>query len=244
MQSYSSRTRLYLDVPVLKVGLDVALPASAVHYLRSVLRTTIDDHVHVFNGRDGAFEAQITALGKSAGAAHVGAQVAPQDVLPKLALAFCIIKKERVQMVVEKAAELGAARIVPVISARVQGQAVKQVKPDKLEAYAIEACEQCGRTALPTILPIATIDELLNQDGQLLYADEMQAGSAARWPAPNGWTTLLIGPEGGWSPEERAALAAAPSAHPVTLGPRILRAETASIAALTLWQSQFGDWRP
>lgn len=241
MQSYHPRTRLFVDIPLLKVGECVALPAGPAHYLRAVLRADVGDVIELFNGRSGAYAAHITALGKSAAQADIKAKTADLETLPKLALAFAPLKKERTQFVVEKAAELGAARIIPMITQRTQGQAAKHLKPEKLWAYAIEACEQCGRTAVPEISQTVRFADVLSSGGALAYADEVRAGEAVAWPQPQGWTTLLIGPEGGWSPQERARLQAQHSAFPITLGPRILRAETAAVAALTLWQSHFGD---
>ncbi|MEO0410874.1 MAG: 16S rRNA (uracil(1498)-N(3))-methyltransferase [Pseudomonadota bacterium] len=241
MQSYHPRTRLFVDVPLLKVGEPVALPAGSAHYLRAVLRANAGDIVELFNGRSGAFAAEITALGKSGAQASIKAKTAEQETLPKLALAFAPLKKERTQFVTEKATELGAARIIPMLTARTQGQAAKQLKMEKLRAYAIEACEQCGRTGVPEICQPLRFVDVFKCEGVLVYADEIRAGEALSWPQPKGWTTLLIGPEGGWSPEERAALQAHPNAYAVSLGPRILRAETAAMAMLTLWQTQFGD---
>jgi 16S rRNA (uracil1498-N3)-methyltransferase len=245
MQSYQPRTRLFVGDAPLHAGASIALGPEQAHYLRAVLRAEKGEQLEVFNGRDGAFAAQITALSKATAALDIGDQTAAQEVLPALTLAFAIVKKDRVQMIAEKATELGAARIAPIITARTQGQAVKQLKMEKLRSYIIEAAEQCGRTALPQLAPPTAFADLLPQVGapdHLLYADEMTAGNPAPWPAPTGHTTLLIGPEGGFAPDERAALKAHTAAHPITLGPRILRAETAALAALALWQSQFGDW--
>lgn len=238
MQSYQPRTRLYVDADSLRLGDILSLPPAQTHYLRSVLRAQPGQNVDVFNGRDGAFEAEITALTKASAHLMLKQRSAPQEVLPKIALAFALLKKERTQMVVEKATELGAARLIPMVTERTQGPAVKQWKPDKAKAHAIEACEQCGRTALPDIAPPTPFKQLLGAGGILLYADEMRAGAPTlKLPrAENAWQTLLIGPEGGWSAAEREALKACTHAAPISLGPRILRAETAAIAALTLLQ--------
>jgi len=246
MQSYQARTRLFIPVDPLVAGAHLMLDGDQAHYLRSVLRAGPGDVIELFNNKDGAFNAEILTIDKARVALSVRDQSAVQEVLPKLALAFAIVKKERLQLVVEKATELGAAKICPIISARTQGQAVKQLKEDKLQRYIIEAAEQCGRTALASLAPPQSFDALLAQTAapdRLLYADEMAAGQAIDWPQPTGWTTLLTGPEGGFSPEERTALQAHEAAHAISLGPRILRAETAAIAALSLWQHRFGDWR-
>lgn len=246
MQSYQPRTRLYVEAPTLSEGNAITIGGAHAHYLRSVLRAHVGDVLEVFNGSDGAFAATITTLGKSASQLDIGAKVAPQETLPKLALAFSIVKKERVQMIAEKATELGAARIIPLISARTQGQAVKQLKMEKLQSYIIEAAQQCGRTALAALEDVQPLEPFLNgarAPDQILYADEMQAGEALDWPKPEGWTTVLIGPEGGFTAQERSLLSNHPLCRPISLGPRILRAETAALAALTAWQIRFGDWR-
>lgn len=245
MQSYQARTRLYVDVFPLAASQAITVVGSQAHYLRSVLRAQVGNAIEVFNGSDGAFFAEITALGKSAAQLMLGKRVAPQETLPKLALAFAIVKKERVQMIVEKATELGAARIIPIIAERTQGQAVKQLKMEKLKSYGIEAAEQCGRTALAQLSEPTQLRTLLDDTSapnQILYADEIRAGDALQWPQPVGWTTILIGPEGGLSPTERSLLVGNACAYPIALGPRILRAETAAISALCLWQGRFGDW--
>lgn len=244
-ESYQPRTRLYVDAPSLTSGQEIAITGPQAHYLRGVLRASVGEAIEVFNGRDGAFAAQITALTKTTAQLTIKGQSAEQEVLPKLALAFAIVKKERVQMIVEKATELGAARILPIITARTQGQAVKQLKMEKLRSYIIEAAEQCGRTALAAIeepQPLASFLPSITAPDHLLYADEMRAGQQAPWPQPTAWTTILVGPEGGFTSDERATLGGHSAAHPITLGPRILRAETAALAALTGWQLRFGDW--
>ncbi|MEM7570128.1 MAG: 16S rRNA (uracil(1498)-N(3))-methyltransferase [Pseudomonadota bacterium] len=242
MDSYRPRTRLYVPVAALEEGAAVSAGHAHAHHLRAVLRAQVGDAVEIFNGKDGAFGAEITALAKAAVQLRVLHKVAGQERLPPLTLAFAVLKKERTQMVVEKVTELGAAVIIPFTSARSQGQALKQLSAEKLQAYVIQACEQCGRTSLPSIAPAARFADILAHEGQLLYADEIQAGTRLSWPQSDGPVTLMIGPEGGWAPEERSALEAAPHAHPITLGPRILRAETAAIAALSLWQQTHGDW--
>lgn len=246
MQSYQPRTRLFVDVPALHVGQGITLGSAETHYLRSVLRAKIGQVIEIFNGTHGGFTAEIRRIDKTSAQLELKMQTRAQEFLPKLSLAFAILKKDRVHMVVEKAIELGAARIVPVITERTQGQAVKQLKIHKLDRYVIEAAEQCGRTALAQLEPPHHLTDLLAEISPpdcLLYADEMRAGESCTWPAPAGWTTLLTGPEGGFSKAERQALRAHQAAAPITLGPRILRAETAAAAALSLWQHKFGDWR-
>jgi len=159
-------------------------------------------------------------------------------------LLFAPLKKARTDFVVEKAVELGAARIVPVQTEFTNAERIRQ---DRLQAHAVEAAEQCGATHVPEVADLARLDRLLAEwdtGRQLIWADEAQAGQAAGLAgvAP-GPAAILIGPEGGFSPAERARLASAPFVRRVALGPRILRAETAALAALVLWQAGFGDWR-
>jgi 16S rRNA (uracil1498-N3)-methyltransferase len=158
---------------------------------------------------------------------------------------FAPIKKARTDFIVEKAAEMGAARIIPVMteftnSGRVQG--------DRLQAHAVEAAEQCGGTFVPEVAQAVKLGTLLDRwdpARRIMFCDETLAGAAAALPAmtdaPAPWA-ILIGPEGGFSDSERARLHRQDFAHPVTLGPRILRADTAAVAAMTVWQQAFGDW--
>jgi len=168
---------------------------------------------------------------------------------PDLWLLFAPIKKARTDFIVEKATEMGARRICPVLTEFTNAE---RVRVDRLQAHATEAAEQCGSTFVPEVAAPARLDRLLqgwDPARRLLFCDEALAGSEAGDVAGAGlaaqsrgpWA-ILIGPEGGFSAGERARLRALPFAHPVALGPRILRADTAAVAAMTLWQAHLGDW--
>ncbi|PIE10198.1 MAG: 16S rRNA (uracil(1498)-N(3))-methyltransferase [Rhodobacterales bacterium] len=237
----SMTIRLYLDHP-LGAAQTVPLDPAQAHYLFGVMRRSVGDDLRVFNGRDGEWRAEITEAAKRRGTLHITDQTAPQKNPPDLWLLFAPIKKARTDFIVEKAAEMGAARICPVQTDFTNSERIRQ---DRLQAHAVEAAEQCGGTFVPEVAGLSKLSGLLDhwpEDRQLMFCDEMLAGEAQTLPDQPGPWAILIGPEGGFSEAERARLRAAPFAHPVSLGPRILRADTAAVAALTLWQTQLGDW--
>lgn len=236
------KIRLYIDHPFVP-GQAVPLDAAQAHYLSGVMRQGPGADIEVFNGRDGAWTARIEAAGKRGGAVALIAAAAPQQDPPDLWLLFAPIKKARTDFIVEKAAELGAARIQPVQTDHTNAERIRQ---DRLQAHAIEAAEQCGGTFVPPVADLVPLARLL--DGwdparRILWADEALAGQADRLAAlPRGPWAVLIGPEGGFSEAERRRLAAMDCVTRIGLGPRILRADTAAVAALTLWQAALGDW--
>jgi len=238
-----SRIRLYVEHP-LGEGQTLSLDRAQAHYLFAVMRQGAGDHVTVFNGRDGEWRATVTEAGKRGGRLTCAAQTAPQRDPPDLWLLFAPIKKARTDFIVEKAAEMGAARILPVQTEFTNSERIRQ---DRLQAHAVEAAEQCGGTCVPEVTALHRLDALLSDwpaDRRLMFCDEALAGGACALPSDGRgqpWA-VLIGPEGGFSEPERARLSALPFAHPVALGPRILRADTAAVAALTLWQMACGDW--
>ena len=233
--------RLYLDHP-LGPGQAVSLPAEQAHYLGTVMRRGMGEVIELFNGRDGAWSARVTALGKRGGEAEALAQVSPQRDPPDLWLCFAPIKKARTDFIVEKAAEMGAARIVPVQTDHTNAERIRR---DRLQAHAVEAAEQCGGTYVPEVADLMPLPHLLDSLGprRLLWADEAAAGAATALSGlPRGPWAILIGPEGGFSTAERDTLRTRPGVVRVSLGPRILRADTAVVAALALWQVALGDW--
>lgn len=252
----SARTRLYVDAP-LGQGQSVALSRDHAHYLANVLRLSPGAGVELFNGRDGGWLARLEALGKRGAEARVEKAARPQMDPPDLWLLFAPIKKARTDFIVEKAAEMGVARIQPVQTDFTNSERIRQ---DRLQAHAIEAAEQCGGTFVPPVEPLCKLAQVLDDwppDRRLMFCDEALAGQGRGLPdaagagpgpaaGPNagaGPWAILIGPEGGFSERERGRLAGMPQAHAVSLGPRILRADTAAVAALTLWQITLGDWR-
>ena len=217
------------------------LPEQA-HYLFGVMRQVVGDAVALFNGRDGEWRARVAAVTKRGGLLACEELTAPQSDPPDLWLVFAPIKKARTDFIVEKAVELGAARILPVQTDHTNAERIRQ---DRLQAHAVEAAEQCGATAVPEVAALQPLSKLL--DGwdparRLIWADEGAVGRGAGLPATPAPAAILIGPEGGFSPAERARLTGLPFVTPVALGPRILRADTAAVAALTLWQAASGDW--
>lgn len=238
-----AKIRLFIDHPLV-AGQPVPVDGPQAHYLSGVMRLRPGDAVSVFNGRDGEWQATLLDAGKRGGSLSVVAQTAVQQDPPDLWLMFAPIKKARTDFIVEKAAEMGAARILPVQTDHTNSDRIRQ---DRLQAHAIEAAEQCGGTFVPPVADLAPLSRVL--DGwdptrRILWADESRAGPAETLAAlPQGPWAILIGPEGGFSATERTHLARLPFVTPVSLGPRILRADTAAVAALALWQAALGDWR-
>ncbi len=237
----SAKIRLYVDQPLAK-GQQVVLTREQAHYLFSVMRLGPDGPVLLFNGSDGEFLAHVEEAGKRGGVLRVADQTRALQPPPDLWLMFAPIKKARTDFIVEKATELGAARILPVATEFTNSERIRQ---DRLQAHAIEAAEQCGATYVPEVAPLIKLSQLLAEwDGsrRILFCDEARAGAAEQLPEDQGPWAILIGPEGGFSPAERDRLMARYDTVALGLGPRILRADTAAVAALTLWQSKLGDW--
>lgn len=214
-------------------------------YLFAVMRLTPGMAVRLFNGRDGEWLARIEEASKKRGRLRCETPVGPQVMPPDLWLVFAPVKKERTNFIVEKAVELGVARILPVQTRFTNAERWRQ---DKQHAHAVEAAEQCGATFVPDVGDIQPLDRLLAdwpRDRALFWADETLAreGERQALTAPGMPSAILIGPEGGFSEEEKARLRSLPFVRPMRLGPRILRAETAAVAALVLWQKSCGDWR-
>ena len=325
-----AKVRLFVDQP-LGPGQPVALSEGQAHYLRSVMRLGAGAQVLLFNGRDGEWRARLDPAGRRQARLVAEVQTAPLRLPPDLWLVFAPLKKARTDYIVEKATELGAARILPVQTRFTNADRIRQ---DRLQAHAVEAAEQCGGTFVPVVDDLQPLDRLL--DGwpagrRLMWCDEHLAGQAValpgigattqwggraddagavpggappppspphkgegrreiggtspdlsgagrvagfdgdagpasprppsppwggdgggghpgshalatRRPASGPWA-ILIGPEGGFAEAEQARIRAMPGVQPVSLGPRILRADTAAVAALTLWQAALGDWR-
>jgi len=238
----ATRVRLFLDHPFAP-GQPCALTQPQSHYLFGVMRLAVGDELTVFNGVQGAWAAGVLRDDRRKGLVEPLAQTAPQIMPPDLWLLFAPLKKARTDFVVEKAVELGVARILPVQTDFTNAERLRQ---DKLQAHATEAAEQCGATFVPPVDDLARLDRVLADwpdDRHLLFCDETRLGAATPLAdAPRGPWAVLIGPEGGFSAAERARIAALSQAYPVSLGPRVLRADTAVVAALALWQAALGDW--
>jgi 16S rRNA (uracil1498-N3)-methyltransferase len=237
-----AKIRLYVDQP-LAPGQAVALSQDQAHYLTGVMRLSEGAAILLFNGRDGEWRATLAQAGKRNAIALCDTQTRPLHLPPDLWLLFAPIKKARTDFIVEKAVELGAARILPVQTRHTNSERIRQ---DRLQAHALEAAEQCGATYVPEVADLQHLDKLLSkwpEDRRLYWCDETALGQPATIAPTQGPAAILIGPEGGFSTDEATRLRAKPNVTPISLGPRILRADTAAVAALTLWQAACGDWR-
>ncbi len=242
--SDSARHRLCL-IHDLAAGKDLPLEREQANYLLNVLRLKTGDTVLVFNGRDGEWLASLVAEGRKQASLSLLRQTRPQPAPPDLHYLFAPLKHARLDYMAQKAVEMGVGLLQPVLTRRTQ---VSRLNIDRLKANAVEAAEQCGILTLPEIAaerPLAAALEALEPGRLLVFCDE-EAGQegpvaalAARKPGP---LAVLIGPEGGFDPSERALILARPDTLRLSLGPRILRADTAAVAALALVQATLGDW--
>ena len=236
--------RLFVDAP-LEPGASVALDRTQSNYLGNVLRLAAGDTVLVFNGRDGEWQATIAGR-KRPDRLDIATQTRPQDRLPDLNYVFAPLKHARLDYMVQKAVEMGVSTLQPVLTRFTQ---VSRVNAERMRANVIEAAEQCGILGIADVAEPVALDRWLSQRGQqrlLIFCDE--AASTANpvtalekgHPAPG--IDVLIGPEGGFAEEERVVLLRQPKTLRLSLGPRILRADTAAVAALALVQAVLGDW--
>ncbi len=249
--------RLHVPDP-LGPGARVEPADDQARYLTTVMRLREGDGVLLFNGRDGEWRAAVTDIAKRGCVLTVGERTRAQASTPDLDLVVALVKRVRLDTIVEKAAELGCRRVRLVTTRRTNAD---HTRVDRLQAIATEASEQTGRLDVPQVAAPEKLDALLagwEPGRRLMFCDEAGDDPDAAWgggrgralpalealrEAPEGPWAVLIGPEGGFAPEERTAIRALPFVTPVTLGPRILRADTAAISALTLWQAARGDWR-
>lgn len=250
--------RLHTPHP-LGPGLTVLPSPEQARYLLAVMRLGPGDAVHLFNGRDGEWRAILAQVSRRGCALIVERLTRGQAAMLDLELVLALVKRARLETIVEKAAELGARRVRLVTTRRTNAD---HTNVERLQAIAGEAAEQTGRLDVPEIIAPEPLERLLNgweEERRLIFCDEAGDDPAAEWGGAQGrarpaldalaeatpgapWA-ILIGPEGGFDPAERARIRELPFATAVTLGPRILRADTAAIAALTLWQARLGDWR-
>jgi 16S rRNA (uracil1498-N3)-methyltransferase len=239
-------TRLFVGAP-LAAGLAVPLDADQAHYLRAVLRLGPGGMLSLFNGREGEWRGRIVELGKNKGLVALEAQSRPQAAERDLWLAFAPVKRARIDYIAEKATELGVARLLPVITRRTN---VARVNVERLQANAREAAEQTERLSVPRVEAPQPLDRFLDQfpaGRRLMVCDEtgsappIAAVLADPAAAEADWA-LLIGPEGGFAPEELDGLRKLPFVTAVGLGPRVLRADTAALASLAVFQALAGDW--
>ena len=227
---------------ILESGAQLELDAAQANYLGNVMRLAVDSEVLLFDGRSGEWLARISEAAKKRMTLTVERQIREAESIPDVWLAFAPVKRAQTDWLVEKATELGVARLLPVMTQRTVAE---RVKIERLRTIVIEAAEQCGRTRLPEIAEPVSLKKLLAERDaarQLLFADETGGEDVAAAMAP-GPALILIGPEGGFTDEERALVRSSEKAVAISLGPRILRAETAALAALAAYMSIAGDWR-
>src|SRR5690242_20227575 len=247
MARYDFRSpRLFVDQP-LAAGATVALADSQAHYLKDVLRLAAGEAVLVFNGRDGEWRGRLAPVGRRSATLHLEAQTRPQTAPNDLDYLFAPLKRARLDYMVQKAVELGVARLAPVMTRHTQAE---RVNVARMRANAIEAAEQCGVLRLPEIAaPVALAEAVtaLAPERLLIFCDEDApiADPAAALTAAGRAAAIavLVGPEGGFAAEEREMLLARRNSVRLALGPRILRADTAAVAALALVGAVLGDWR-
>lgn len=237
----ASTPRLFVDQP-LADGMTLTLDGARANYLGNVMRLRSGDPVRLFDDVSGEWIAEVADVAKRSITLHLVGKLRAREDVPDLWLLFAPIKKGPIDWLVEKATELGAARLQPIITQRT---VVDRLNLDRLRANMIEAAEQCDRTALPSLGEPVKLPTLLkgwDAKRELLFADET-GGTPIAEIAQTGPAAILIGPEGGFTHEEREAVRATPGATGISLGPRILRAETAAAAAISAWMSKAGDWR-
>ncbi|MEA3263990.1 MAG: 16S rRNA (uracil(1498)-N(3))-methyltransferase [Pseudomonadota bacterium] len=237
-----SAPRLFVE-QVLGEGLQVSIDGPQAHYLARVMRVGPGDAVILCDNVTGEWAARVAEAGKRDVLLTAETLLRPREAVPDFTLCAALLKKDRFDLVLEKACELGVARIQPVLTRRCVAD---KLNLERARAILTEAAEQCARTALPELLAPVKLDALLKDweaSRTLFFADENGGGpAAAAFAANNGPAALLTGPEGGFDEAERTAIRALPQARPITLGPRILRGETAAIAATALWMGTVGDW--
>jgi len=240
-----STPRLFVD-RLLSAGDEVHVDGSAAHYLSNVMRLKQGAAVKLFDDRSGEYLSTIAQTGKRDLVLLIEAKLRARETAPDLWLVQSLVKKDRFDWIAEKACELGISRFQPVLANRC---VVDKVKPDRLRTRMIEAAEQCERSALPEIAPLAKLGALLADwpDGRTLFFCDERGGDnfVSAIAAHDGPAAILIGPEGGFNDEENAAIRAHPGSCAISLGPRILRAETAAITAISVWMAnaKVSDWR-
>lgn len=237
-----SAPRLFVAGP-LAAGTSVALEGNQAHYLARVMRAAEGDTVVLCDDLTGEWAARVASVGKRDVVLEPVERLREREQVPDVWLCAALLKKDRFDLVLEKATELGVRRILPLLTRRCVAD---RLNPERARAVMTEAAEQCARTALPELAEPVKLEALLRHwpaDRALFFADE-QGGGAAReaFAAHTGPAALLVGPEGGFDDGERAAVRALPQARAIGLGPRILRGETAALASIALWMGIAGDW--
>ena len=236
-----SLPRLFVEA-TLSDGAAVTLDGPQANYLGNVLRLGVGGQVLLFDGTSGEWIATVAQMTRKSMQLTVERRTKAVEAVPDLWLAFAPVKRTQLDWLVEKATELGVARLMPVVTRRT---VVERMKGERLRSIAVEAAEQCGRTMLPVIDELVALERLLKDrdSGRMLYFADETGGEPMVTAFESGPGLILTGPEGGFTPEERELIRAAVGVKPISLGPRILRAETAALAAVAGWMAFAGDWR-
>lgn len=237
-----SAPRLFVAGPI-GVADQVTIEGPQAHYLARVMRVGMGDGVVLCDNQTGEWAARVLDAGKRAVVLQAESLLRPREEVPDFTLCPALLKKDRFDLVLEKACELGAARIQPVLTRRCVAD---RLNLERARAILTDAAEQCARTALPELLPPVKLEQLLRgwePARALFFADELGGMAAApAFAAHSGPAAILTGPEGGFDDAERAAIRALPQTRAITLGPRVLRGETAALSATALWMGLAGDW--
>jgi 16S rRNA (uracil1498-N3)-methyltransferase len=239
--------RIYINSEI-NIASAILLEKNHAHYLKNVMRRDVGDKVILFNGRSGEFLAEIISADKKSVMVNPTTQTRPQDAVPEVTLCFAPVKNAKNEFIIEKATELGVKAIQPVLTKKT---IVDKINLEKATLTAIEASEQCERLTIPEIFAIERLEKILNNpkyaDYKILHCDETGGGKpiidALSVQEKGGKWLILIGPEGGFDKSEIELIAKNKNAVPVSLGPRILRADTACISAVTAWMAVLGDWQ-
>lgn len=235
-----SLVRLFVDQP-LSDGASIPLDPSQANYLGNVMRLGVGDQLLLFDGHSGEWLARVAEAGKKRMSLSVDRRTRELETLPDVTLAFAPVKRAQTDWLVEKATELGIACLQPVITQRTIAE---RVKLERLRAISVEAAEQCNRTSLPAILdPLPLAKFLTGLSGRTFYFADEAGGEPLATALTPGPSTILVGPEGGFTDAERSTIRSKSGARAISLGPRILRAETAALAAVTAYMALAGDWR-
>ncbi|KMS55134.1 16S rRNA methyltransferase [Novosphingobium barchaimii LL02] len=239
-----SAPRLFVSGPLAQDS-EIALEGAQAHYLGKVMRVAVGDAVIACDDETGEWACEVVSAGKRDVVLRARDLLRVREDVPDFVLCAALLKKPNFDLVLEKATELGVGAVQPLVTRRCVAD---KLNPERAVSIVTEAAEQCARTALPRIKPVLKLEALLREwpdDRTLFFADEQGGEPAARaFTANPGPAALLVGPEGGFDEEERAMVRSHPKARAITLGPRILRAETASISATALWMAVAGDWSP
>lgn len=237
-----SAPRLFIATAVSQDA-QIALDGAQAHYLGKVMRVGVGDAVIVCDNQTGEWACEVMSAGKRDVLLQARQHIRPREDVPNFVLCAALLKKPNFDLVLEKATELGVDAIQPVITRRCVAD---KLNPERAATIVTEAAEQCARTALPRVEHVAKLESLLRdwpENRVLFFADEQGGNTASvAFASHKGPAALLVGPEGGFDENERALIRAHPQAQAITLGPRILRAETACISAISLWMAMAGDW--